>query len=209
MNVTGDAKKGPEPRLDSAPMRPAPRSVLLCAALAALALLVGGCGGGDETITEEQAAEVSRALENVADTYENNNCEGTEEALAEAESAIEALDLGGDAAATVEELFARTERLASDCEPADEGPTAPTEPVPTTETFEETTQSTQEETDQTSDTTGEDEGGDEQAEDFQPQPPSQGGGDDDGDDDGTGGAVVPDEADDRRAPGAPGSRGNK
>jgi chemotaxis protein histidine kinase CheA len=215
MTGSGDRKTPRRPRLDSAAMRPAPRSVrvvLACVAVAASAMLVlTGCGGGDETITPEEAAEVNSALEQVRDTYNNDNCEGNQEALTVAKEELDALDLGGDAAETADALFARVEELSADCVPV--ATTAPEEPVPT-ETFEEpTTSSTTEETTTDTTTTTETEPSVEEEEPPAPQgppdvPPGQ---DDDGDDDegGTGGAVPPGQADKRSKPEKPGKDAKK
>ena len=191
-------------------MRPTSRSVLLCAALAACAaLLVSGCGGGDETITEAEADEVTNALENVRDTYRNRNCEGTQEALDEAKTALADLDLSGDAKKTADELMERTEELAEDCVPL--GPTSPEEPT-TTDTFEEptttsTTDSVPETTETTTTTTETESKPPPEPPGQPPGPPETPPGQDDGGGDGTGGAVVPGNTDDRRKPGKPKKHG--
>lgn len=125
-------------------MRPASRSVrsiLLGAAIAACAaLLVAGCGGGDETITESEAAEIKSLVENARDKADNKgDCEAAEQDLAKAEEAISNLDLAGDAQKTAEELFARSaETIEESCVPV--GSTSPEEPV-MPETTDETTES--------------------------------------------------------------------
>jgi cell division protein FtsN len=201
MTGSGDRQTPRAARLDSAPMRPAPRSVravLSCVAVAASATLVlSGCGGGDETITPEEADSVKESLENARDTADKGKCDESLEYVEEAETRLAALDLSGDAGATADELMDRTSELISeDCVPV--ATTVPEEPVPT-ETFEEpTTSSTAEET--TTDTTTTTETEPPEVEEEPPGPPetppgppeTPPGQDDDDDDGGTGGAVSPD-----------------
>jgi hypothetical protein len=219
MRADADHKRPPSPRLDSAPMRPATRSVLCCAAIAVGAsLLVAGCGGGEETITAEQAEEIKSLVENAQENAENDDCDDSERLLADAEEEIAALDLGGDVGATADELLTLTEEeLQQKC--TETGPTSVDEPVPT-ETIEdpvtetepiETTDTSTDETDTDTDTT-DDEGvtippGQDEVpppgQDEVPPPGQDGippGQDDDGVDDGTGGAVPPGQSGKRSKP---------
>ncbi len=111
------------PQLDSSPMRPVlPRSVserCLRAAvpcLLASGILTGGCGsGGSDTIPATQADNLSRAVEQAADFYDNHRCEDMQNQLDEVARQIDGLDTGSQNRNDLNELLDHLRQLSGSC----------------------------------------------------------------------------------------------
>jgi hypothetical protein len=154
------------PQLDSGPMRPKTRTTLACTLLAALAALAGCGGGGSDTIPDGQAQELQNTVENVRDTYANDNCEDMQTYLADLNDQVDGLDVSSDLKDGLRELTDRLGEQTSDCQQEtttssstssttttpDTLDTTTTPPTDTTETDSSTTETTSTEPTTTTDT---------------------------------------------------------
>lgn len=133
------------PQLDSGPMRPDARTTLVCVLLAAVAALaVAGCGsGGSETIPEDQAQELQSTVENVRDTYENDNCEDMQTYLSDLNDQVDSLDVTSDVKDGLRELTDRLGEQTSNCQ-QEETTSSSTSSSTTSSTIPTTTPSTTE-----------------------------------------------------------------